>query len=174
MVHRAYPLTLIHACRGDPSMNSWLISLIQFLFILAIAPLSVGLVRWMKARFQGRHGANPLLPYLTIATLLKKQMVISKSTSWVFRVVPFVVFGTSLFLVLVLPLIVQQHAASQFSDMFVVAGVLAISALFLVLGGLESASAFGGMGASRGMTIALRTLSSDFRHDCIGSYKSEA
>ncbi|MEK7615046.1 MAG: NADH-quinone oxidoreductase subunit H [Patescibacteria group bacterium] len=135
-------------------MNSWMLTLLQCIFVLLIAPLSIGLVRLFKARLQGRHGASPFLPYITLATLLKKQMVISTSTSWVFRVVPFVVLGTNLFLVFVLPLIVTGSAGGSFSNIFVVAGVLAIGALFLVLGGLDSASAFGGMGASREMTLA--------------------
>ncbi len=135
-------------------MNSWMLTLLQCLFVLLIAPLSIGLVRLFKARLQGRHGASPFLPYTTLATLLKKQMVISTSTSWVFRAVPFVVLGTNLFLVFVLPLVTQDGFGSAYSNFFVVAGVLAISALFLVLGGLDSASAFGGMGASREMTLA--------------------
>ncbi len=135
-------------------MNSWMLSLLQCIFVLLIAPLSIGLVRLFKARLQGRQGASPFLPYFTLATLLKKQMVISTSTSWVFRVVPFVVLGTNLFLVFVLPLIVTGATGGMFSNIFVVAGVLAIGALFLVLGGLDSASAFGGMGASREMTLA--------------------
>lgn len=135
-------------------MNAAIITLIQGILILALAPFSMGLVRMVKARMQGRHGASPFLPYFTIATLLKKEMVISTSTSWVFRLVPFVVLGTTLFLVLVLPLIGIDGALAPLSDFIVVAAVLAIGAVFLVLGGFDSASAFGGMGSAREMTIA--------------------
>jgi formate hydrogenlyase subunit 4 len=40
------------------------------------------------------------------------------------------------------------------SDFILVAAILALGAVFLVLGGLDSASAFGGMGSAREMTIS--------------------
>lgn len=135
-------------------MNSILLTLVQFIAVILVAPFVTGLVRWFKARFQGRHGASPFLPYITYATLLKKQMVISKSTSWVFRLVPFVVLASTVFLVCVLPLIVFGGAFVSLGHFMIIAGVLALGAAFLVMGGLESASAFGGMGASREMTLA--------------------
>lgn len=135
-------------------MNSIVITLIQAIIILGLAPFCMGLVRMFKARMQGRHGASPFLPYITLATFMRKQMVISTSTSWVFRVVPFVVLSTTIFLALVLPLASQGGALSSLSDFVVVAGILSLGAIFLVLGGLDGASAFGGMGSSREMTIA--------------------
>lgn len=125
----------------------------QFLIVALVAPFAAGLVKFFKARLQGRRGASPFLPYFTILTLLKKQMVISESTSWVFRISPFIVFGTSLFMALVLPLMTANLALVTFSNFIIVAGILILGAIFLVFGGLESSSAFGGMGASREMTI---------------------
>ncbi len=122
--------------------------------MVVCAPCVVGLVRMCKARLQGRVGASLILPYYSFATMLKKQMVISSVTSWMFRVVPFVVLGTTLFLVAVLPLVSIGGIASSLSDFMIVAGVLALGAIFLVLGGLDPGSAFGGMGASREMTIS--------------------
>lgn len=135
-------------------MNPIIITIFQAIVILAVAPLAMGLVRMFKARMQGRKGASLFLPYLTLATLLRKEMVISKSTSWVFRLVPFVVLGTTVFLALVLPLVGTGGALSRMSDFILVASVLALGAIFLVLGGLDSASAFGGMGSAREMTIS--------------------
>lgn len=134
-------------------MNSFM-TFYQVVLALLFAPLAMGLVKFFKARFQGRLGASPFLPYFTLLTLLKKQMVISKSTSWVFRLAPFIVLGTTFFLILVLPLIRTSDLFAPFSHFVIVAGVLMLGAIFLVLGGLESASAFGGMGACREMTIA--------------------
>lgn len=134
-------------------MNPVLLTLIQTVVVLALAPFTLGCVRLFKARLQGRRGASPFLTYYAFATLLRKQMVISDNVSWVFRLVPFVVLTSSVFLALVLPLIVLGGALSAYSNLFVVAGVLVIGAIFLVLGGLDTASAFGGMGSSREMTI---------------------
>jgi len=135
-------------------MISILATLLQAIFILAVAPLAMGTVRFCKARLQGRLGASPFLPYYTFATLLKKEMVISDVTSWVFRVVPFVVLSTSVVLAFVLPLLFVGGKLASLSDFLFVAGVLMIGSIFLVLGGLDTGSAFGGMGSSREMTIA--------------------
>ncbi|MDO9230906.1 MAG: NADH-quinone oxidoreductase subunit H [bacterium] len=135
-------------------MSQIIIILIQVIFILAVAPLASGLVRFFKARLQGRDGASPFLPYVTLATLLRKEMVISETTSWIFRIVPFVVFGSVLFLSAFMPLIFRGMSVPFFSDFLVIAGVLVIGSIFLVLGGLDAGSAFGGMGSSREMTIS--------------------
>lgn len=135
-------------------MNPILATLLQAVFVLAVAPFAMGLVKWCKARLQGRRGASPFLPYFTFATLCKKEMVISDVTSWVFRAVPFVVLATSMILAFVLPLLFVGGKLASLSDFLFVAGILMIGSIFLVLGGLDTGSAFGGMGSSREMTIA--------------------
>ena len=126
---------------------------IQAILVLILSPLSIGLVRWFKARLQGRRGAPPWLVYTALLTTLKKQNVMSESASWIFRFVPFVVLGMAVFLVISLPLLFLNGGLPQI-DLFVLAGVLSLGSVFLVLGGLDAATAFGGMGASREMTIA--------------------
>lgn len=133
---------------------TFLITLVQMLVVVGIAPFAMGFVRWCKARLQGRKGASPFLPYWTFATLLRKEMVISPTTSWIFRVVPYIVLATVLFLSAVLPLMTRDAMFSGQDHFLVIAGVLALGAVALVLGGLDPGSAFGGMGASREMTIS--------------------
>lgn len=134
-------------------MNPVIVSLIQVLCVLWLAPLSIGLTRWFKARFQGRHGAVPWLPYLTYASLLKKENVISSTGSWMLRTTPYAVLGSTLLLACVLPLVSAGGALASLSNFILVAGILALGSTFLVMGGLDTGSAFGGMGASREMTI---------------------
>jgi formate hydrogenlyase subunit 4 len=135
-------------------MSSILITLIQALFVLSLAPLSVGLVRWFKARFQGRHGAAPWLPYLTLATLLKKENIVSQTSSWVFRAAPFTVLSLSIFLALVLPLVGTNGSLADLSNFIVVGGIIMFGAAVLVLAALDVGSSFAGMGASRSLTLA--------------------
>jgi formate hydrogenlyase subunit 4/hydrogenase-4 membrane subunit HyfE len=135
-------------------MNPILATLFQLFFILLTAPFAAGLVRFCKARLQGRRGASPFLPYWTLLTLFKKEMVISNATSWIFRVVPFVVLSSAVALASILPLLFVGGKLASISDFLIVSGILIIGAVFLVLGGLDSGSAFGGMGSSREMTIA--------------------
>lgn len=133
-------------------MNMTIAIFIQGIVVLALAPFITGLVRWFKARLLGRRGAAPWLVYIALLTTLKKEQVISSSRSWMFRCVPFVVGGTALFLSLSLPLLFSDGGVAKI-DLFVLAGVLALGSVFLVFGGLDAATAFGGMGASREMTL---------------------
>jgi formate hydrogenlyase subunit 4 len=131
-----------------------LLTLFQLVLVVALGPLASGLVRKVKARLQGRQGPPVLLPYWTLLTLMRKETVLSPSTSWVFRAAPFVVLATSLMSAAVLPLVARGGAAAPLSHLLMVAGLWMLGAVFLVLAGIDSASTFGGMGASREMTIS--------------------
>jgi formate hydrogenlyase subunit 4 len=135
-------------------VNPILLTVVQVGVLVALAPLATGFVRRGKAFLQGRRGPSVLLPYWTILTLMRKEIVLSSSTSWVFRLAPYVVLATSLVSAAALPLVTRGGAAAPLSHLLVVAGIWMLGAVFLVLGGLDSAGAFGGMGASREMTIS--------------------
>lgn len=121
--------------------------------VLLCAPLMVGCVRFFKARLQNRRGAPVYIPYLQLLSLLKKEETITRHSSWVFRVVPLVVFATALFLALGIPTVFAVVPESV-GNVFVLAGVLALGSAFLVMGGMDTASTFGNMGSSREMTLA--------------------
>jgi len=141
-------------------INQVIATILQTILVLALAPFAVGLVRFLKARLQGRRGPSPFLPYWALATMFRKEMVISESASWVFRAAPFVVFASSLALVFMLPLVYRFGIFGGIADFLVISGILMLGSIFLVLGGIDSASAFGGMGSSREMTLAALSESS--------------
>lgn len=135
-------------------MNSILISIIQAILVAVCAPLMVGIIRKTKARFQNRRGASIFQPYWALLALCRKEMTITKQSSWVFRVVPFVVLMTALALAFLIPTMAVGGWTSQNGSIFLIAAILAIGSMFLVFGGMDVASAFGGMGSSREMTLA--------------------
>src|ERR1019366_7101329 len=55
---------------------------------------------------------------------------------------------------LMMPLVNVSAPLSLFGGVLAVVGLLALGRFFMALGGLDPASTFGGMGSSRGMTIA--------------------
>lgn len=114
-----------------------LLPLAQAALVVALAPLVTGLVRRFKAILQGRRGAPVLLPYWTLLTLMRKEIVLSSSTSWVFRAAPFVVLATSLLSAAVLPLVARGGAAAPLSHFVVVAGIWMLGAVFLVFAGID-------------------------------------
>ncbi len=126
----------------------------QAILLLALAPLVSGCIRNWKAKLQTRRGPPVWQPYLDLAKYLRKDMVISEHASWIFRAMPYVLFLSTLLAGLMVPLVSAQAPLSLFGDALAVIGLLALGRFFLALAGLDAASAFGGMGSSREMTLS--------------------
>ncbi|MGO9587842.1 MAG: respiratory chain complex I subunit 1 family protein [Limisphaerales bacterium] len=127
---------------------------LQTVLLLVLAPLISGCIRNWKARLQNRRGPRVWQPYFDLIKFLRKDMVISEHASWVFSAAPYVVFITALLTGLMVPMVTTQAPLSLFGGVLAVVGLLALGRFFMALGGLDPASAFGGMGSSREMTIA--------------------
>jgi formate hydrogenlyase subunit 4 len=129
-------------------------ALAQALLVALAAPLLVGLVRTLKARLTGRRGPDPWQPYLDLLKQLRKEAVISTTTSWLFRLTPFVLVATMLVAATVVPVLVTRPALSFAGGIVLVMYLFMLGTFFLALAGLDSGSAFGGMGASREVAVA--------------------
>jgi formate hydrogenlyase subunit 4 len=129
----------------------------QTLLAVALAPLLVGFIRWVKARLQSRAGAAPWQPYLELWKLFSKEVVVSHTASWLFRATPFIVFGSSAAVASLAPLVVAPEDPLVIGDLFAVIYLLLLGTFFLALAGLDTGSPFGGMGASREMTVVALT-----------------
>jgi formate hydrogenlyase subunit 4 len=135
-------------------MTGYLLEISQALVALALAPGLVGFVRWWKARLEGRRGAPPWLAYYDLRKLFGKEVVISKNASWIFRFTPYLVFSSTLAVTLLVPLIAAPLPFDRVGDLLLVVYLLLLGTFFLALAALDPGTAFGGMGASREMTIA--------------------
>jgi formate hydrogenlyase subunit 4 len=129
----------------------------QTLLAVALAPALTGFIRWLKARLQGRRGAPLWQPYFELRKLFAKELVVSQTASWLFRFAPFVVFGTSVVVASLLPLVFLPMMFDRTGDLFAVVYLLLLGTFFLALAGLDTGSAFGGMGSSREMTVVALT-----------------
>jgi formate hydrogenlyase subunit 4 len=128
--------------------------ILQTALLLLLAPLVTGCIKNWKAKLQNRRGPRPWQPYFDIMKFLRKDMLISEHTSWIFSAAPYVVLTTSLLVGLMVPMVTTQAPLSLFGGALTVVGLLALSRFFLALAGLDPGSAFGGMGSSREMTIS--------------------
>ncbi|HSE93905.1 MAG TPA: NADH-quinone oxidoreductase subunit H [Methylomirabilota bacterium] len=118
------------------------------------APLLVGLLRTLKARLVGRRGPRPWQPYADLAKLLRKEAVVSTTTSWIFRVTPYVLTATMLTAALVVPVVVSRPALAFAGNVILLMYLFMLGTFFLALAGLDAGSAFGGMGSSREAAVA--------------------
>jgi formate hydrogenlyase subunit 4 len=138
-------------------MSQYVALFVQPLAALALAPALVGFIRWLKARLQSRRGAPVWQPYFEIRKLFGKEAVVSHTASWLFRATPFVVFGTSVLVASLVPLVIVPAGPLVVGDLFAAVYLLLLGTFFLALAGLDTGSPFGGMGASREMTVVALT-----------------
>jgi len=136
------------------SSLSWLLALAQTVLFIAVAPLFAGWVKRIKCYLQNRRSPVLLQPYKDLRRLFTKQLVLSHTASPVFRIAPYIVFGTAVIAASVIPFIVVQVPAAAMADAIVLVGLFALGRFFLALAGLDVGTSFGGMGSSREMTIA--------------------
>ncbi|WP_053726044.1 respiratory chain complex I subunit 1 family protein [Streptomyces sp. WM6378] len=122
--------------------------------VAAGAPLLNGLMRQVRARLEGRAGAGVGQPWRDLRKLLRKEAVTSLGTGPAFRAAPVLLVATTAVVAALVPLASTDTVVSGSSDLIVVVALLALGTVTLALAGLDSGTAFGGMGASREMTLA--------------------
>ena len=135
-------------------MTAAFLVILQVLVATAITPLLVGVMRQVRARMEGRVGAGLLQPYRDVRKLLAKEPLRAEGSSIVLIAAPLVLLVSSLMVVALVPLVTTAYIPSIPSDLFVVVSLLLIGTVALALLGLDSGTAFGGMGSSRHMMIA--------------------
>ncbi|MCV7197322.1 respiratory chain complex I subunit 1 family protein [Mycobacterium angelicum] len=118
------------------------------------APLIVGLMRQIRARSEGRCGAGILQPWRDLRKQLRKQQIRPEGTTWVFAAAPVVVAATTLLIAAIAPLVATGSPLDPVADLFTVVGLLFLGTVALTLAGIDTGTSFGGMGASREITIA--------------------
>jgi len=112
-------------------------------------PFLLGVIARTKALAAGRRGPPLLQPYFDLARLLRKGMVLSRTTSWVFLAGPAVGAATALLAALFVPIGAQGALLSFPGDLIAFAYLLALGRFFTIAAALDTGSSFEGMGASR-------------------------
>jgi formate hydrogenlyase subunit 4 len=127
--------------------------LVQLLLPVAIAPLLTGLVRKLKARLLGRRGPSPLQPYRDLARLFRKAPVLADNASWLFRGAPYAAFAAVWLAMAAIPTFAIVPSRGLGLDLIAIAGLLGLARILIALAGMDVGTSFGGIGASREMTI---------------------
>lgn len=132
----------------------WVIAFLQTCLVVLFAPLFVGWIKKVKARLQGRQGAPIIQPYRNLAKLFTKEALVSTHTSFIFLIAPYAVFVSSLLIMSTIPVFSMALPNSFIADAIAMIGLLAVGRVFLTLAGMDTGTAFGGMGASREMMVS--------------------
>jgi formate hydrogenlyase subunit 4 len=132
---------------------TWLLAVAQAFLLALLAPLVIGVTKTMRARLEGRAGGRLGQPWRDLRKLLRKPPTSPADAGLFFVAAPPVLMATSLLIAATAPFITTAGVAGS-ADLIVVVGVLLLGTVALALAGLDTGTAFGGMGSSREMTIA--------------------
>jgi formate hydrogenlyase subunit 4 len=127
---------------------------VQMALVLLLAPLLTGLVRKVKARFQRRRGPSLIQPYRDLKRLLGKEVVLADNASWLFRVVPYVIFAVTWVAAALVPTFATGLLFSWSGDLIAITALLGSARFAQALAAMDIGTSFGGIGASREVMIA--------------------
>ncbi|NOZ13001.1 MAG: formate hydrogenlyase subunit 4 [Acidobacteria bacterium] len=127
-----------------------LFNILQILVVMGASPLVIGVLNNLKEKVQSKRGPGILQPYRDLRKLFSKDEVVPEESSWIFRITPYVVFITPIFVTLLIPVLTSYPLFWAFMADMVGAGfVLALGGFFATLAAVDSANPYGPMGASR-------------------------
>ena len=126
---------------------------LQTLLVILLAPLLLGWVNQCRAWLQNRTGAGLLQPYRTLHKLLHKDAVIADRASSLFRVAPYVQFACMALVATIVPVLAIDLPFADAADAIALVGLFALARLFGALAAMDVGTAFGSMGARRGMLV---------------------
>jgi formate hydrogenlyase subunit 4 len=126
----------------------------QMLLCLLLAPLLLGCTRLLRARLLRRRGPSPLQVYRDLLRLLRKDVVLAESGSWLFRLTPYAVFAATWVAAALVPTFATGLIFHWAVDLIAIVALLGSARFFLALAGMDVGTSFGGIGSSREMMIA--------------------
>jgi formate hydrogenlyase subunit 4 len=129
---------------------------LQYVLIVALAPLLQGTLQSLRAKLQGGFGPTPLQPYRDLRKLWAKEALAATETSALVVAAPGIVLGVALTFAALVPAPGGGRGVPHI-DALAIALVLALGRFVLVLAALDGRSGFSAMAASREMTFAALT-----------------
>ena len=130
---------------------------IHLLVLILLPPFLLGVINKTKAFFAGRKGPPLLQTYRDIAKLLRKGMVISGTTTWIFRAGPLVTLAAVAMAGLLVPFGASPALIAFQGDLVLFAYLFGLARFFTTSAALDTGSSFEGMGSAREATFAVLT-----------------
>jgi formate hydrogenlyase subunit 4 len=128
----------------------------QIITVLFLGPLLQGIILQFEERVQRGQGPGIFQPYRDLWKLFHKQIVIPESASWLFWLPPVVAFTCMLTVPILIPVLTDFPL--PFSDMGDILGgglILTLGSFLIILAGLDTSSAYGGIGSSRAVMVSI-------------------
>lgn len=128
----------------------------QVLVTLGLAPLLQGCILQFEERVQRAQGPGIFQPYRDLRKLFHKQLVVPETASWLYWAAPLIAFTCMLTVPILIPVLTNYPL--PLSDMGDILGgglILTLGSFMITLAGLDTSSAYGGIGSSRAVMVAI-------------------
>ena len=133
-----------------------ILQICQVLTVLLLAPLLQGIIHQFEERVQLAQGPGIFQPYRDLWKFFHKQIIVPDTASWIYWITPFVAFTAMLTVPILIPVLTDFPL--PLSDMGDILGgglILTLGSFMIILAGLDSGSAYGGIGSSRAVMVAI-------------------
>lgn len=126
-----------------------IMKLVNFIILLFVPFLMMGVIKKTKTFWAGKKGPSILQPMYDFIRLLKKDFVISRTTSAVFKIAPVINFSAVLFAAMFVPLASGSALINVPAGLIIFAYTLSLGKFVSLISAMDTGSSFEGMGASR-------------------------
>lgn len=138
------------------SLRDILLQVAQVATVVLLSPLLQGVILQWEERIQRGQGPGIFQPYRDLRKLFGKQIVVPNTASWIFWCAPVVAFTCMMTVPILIPVLTDYPL--PLSDMGDILGgglILTLGSFVVVLAGLDSGSAYGGVGSSRSVMLGI-------------------
>lgn len=127
--------------------------LFQAILVIFAAPLFLGWVNTCRFWLGNRKTAGLFQPYRDLQKLMNKEAIVAEGASPLFRLAPYVVFGSMGLAAGLVPTVSTDLPFGPAADAIALVGIFALARVFMALGAMDIGTAFGDLGARREMMI---------------------
>ncbi len=138
------------------SARDIVLQIAQVATVLFLSPLIQGIVTQFEERVQRARGPGIFQPYRDLWKLFHKQIVVPETASWLFWAAPVVAFTCMLTVPIVIPVLTDfPLPLSAMGDLLGGGLILTLGSFMVILAGLDTSSAYGGIGSSRAVMVSI-------------------
>jgi len=133
-----------------------ILQVLQVLTVICLGPLLQGIIVQFEERVQRGQGPGIFQPYRDLWKLFHKDIVAPETASWLYFVAPVVAFTCMMTVPILIPVLTNYPL--PLSDMGDILGgglILTLGSFMITLAGLDTTSAYGGIGSSRAVMVAI-------------------
>jgi len=135
------------------SLGALLAQALDVLVAVLAAPLLTGWVNQCRAWLQNKSAPPLLQQYRLLHKLFYKESVIAEDATPLFRMAPYVVFGSMALASAIIPALSTNLPLARAADALALVGLFALARVFIALAAMDIGTAFGTLGARREMLV---------------------